>query len=467
MVVLGSALFALFNVLEHSIEGVAVKPVGGWLLTPFVVLLGAIALMPFVNRHWWEHNYPKVSYALGALVVLSYVFLVDNIPRLLLTFHEYVSFIALIGSLFVVAGGIHLKIKGKSAPYENVILLGFGAIISNVLGTTGASMLLIRPYLRINKFRIKPYHVVFFIFIVSNIGGALTPIGDPPLFLGYLKGVPFFWVVTKVWHIWALAVGALLVIFFFVDSYYFKKASRVVQKEAMEPEEAEFSGLHNLAYLGIILGSVFISHPIMLREMIMAGAAFASYYTTKQEVHQRNEFNFIPIREVAILFAGIFATMIPALDWLELNSRSLGIVSPAQYYWGTGVLSSFLDNAPTYLNFLSAAFGLHGASVDNLQHMEAMLGLATAESLGLSNPLQPGAFRISADSWQYVQAISVAAVFFGASTYIGNGPNFMVKSIAGQANIRMPSYFGYIAKYTVPILLPVFAVVWYLFFRGL
>lgn len=466
MVILGSALFALFNVLDQSIGGFMVKPVSGWLVTPFIMLLGAIALMPFINRSWWEHNYPKVSYALGALVVLFYVFFVENVPRLLLTFHEYVSFIALIGSLFVVAGGIHIRIKGKSAPYENVILLGFGAVISNLLGTTGASMLLLRPYLRINKFRIRPYHVVFFIFIVSNIGGALTPIGDPPLFLGYLKGVPFFWVVTRVWHIWALAVAALLAIFFFVDSYYFRKASSAVQKEAMEPDKTEFSGLHNLAYLGIILGSVFIAKPVMLREMIMAGAAFASFYTTKQEVHHRNEFNFIPIREVAVLFAGIFATMIPALDWLELNSQSLGIVSPAQYYWGTGALSSFLDNAPTYLNFLSAAFGLHGASVDNLSHMQAMLGLAAAESLGLSSPLQPGAFRITSDSWQYVQAISVGAVFFGANTYIGNGPNFMVKSIAEQAGIRMPSFFGYIAKYTVPILLPVFAVVWYLFFRG-
>lgn len=464
LVILGGAFYAGFNILEHQIEGVEIKPVAGWLVTPFIMLLGAIAIMPFINRHWWEHNYPKVSYALGAVVILIYIFSIDNVPRLLLTFHEYVSFISLIGSLFVVAGGIHLKIKGKSAPYENVILLGTGAVISNLLGTTGASMLLIRPYLRINKFRIRPYHVIFFIFIVSNVGGALTPIGDPPLFLGYLKGVPFFWVVTRVWHIWALAVAALLVVFFFVDTYYFRKASEAVQKEALEGEQAEFSGLHNLFYLAIILGSVFISHPIMLRELIMWGAAFASYYTTREEIHQRNDFNFIPIKEVAILFAGIFATMIPALDWLELNSQSLGIVTPAQYYWGTGALSSFLDNAPTYLNFLSAAFGLHGASVDNIHHMNAILGLASTESLGLANPLQPNAFPITAESWRYVQAISVAAVFFGANTYIGNGPNFMVKSIAEQAKIEMPTFFGYIVKYTIPILLPIFAVIWYLYF---
>lgn len=465
LILLGVALFGLFNFFEHTIENVEIKPVEGWSVTPFVLLLASIAFVPFINRHWWEHNYPKVSYALGALVVIFYVTVVDNTPRLLLTFHEYVSFISLIGSLFVVSGGIHLRIRGKAAPYENVALLGFGAVISNFLGTTGASMLLIRPYLRINRFRIKPYHVVFFIFIVSNVGGALTPIGDPPLFLGYLKGVPFFWVVTRVWHIWALTIAALLAIFFVIDTYNFKKALKEVRREAMEPDQPEISGLHNILYLAVILGAVFISHPIMLRELIMWGAAFASYYTTKTDVHKKNDFNFIPIREVAILFAGIFATMIPALDWLELNSSSLGIVSPAQYYWGTGALSSFLDNAPTYLNFLSATFGLHGASVDNALHMKAILGLSTPEALGLANPLRPDVFVIGSETWRYVQAISVSAVFFGACTYIGNGPNFMVKSIAEQSKIDCPSFFGYVVKYTIPVLLPVYAVVWYLYFR--
>ena len=463
---LGLGLFALFNLTEHIFENAEIKPVSGWLVTPFVLLLASIAIVPFINRHWWEHHYPKVSYALGALVVLYYVLSLDNVPRLLLTFHEYVSFISLIGSLFVVSGGIHLRVRGKSAPWENVLLLGTGAVISNFLGTTGASMLLIRPYLRVNRFRIRPYHVVFFIFIVSNVGGALTPIGDPPLFLGYLKGVPFFWVVGRVWEIWAFAMVLLLAVFFVIDSYSFKAAAKRVQKEAQLPDHPEFTGLHNLFYLGVILASVFISHPLMLREMLMWGAAFASYYTTKKAIHEKNEFNFIPIREVAILFMGIFATMIPALDWLELNSQSLGIITPGQYYWGTGILSSFLDNAPTYLNFLSAAFGLHGASVDNVHHMEAILGLATPQALGLANPLQPGVFAINADSWRYVQAISVGAVFFGACTYIGNGPNFMVKSIAEQAKIDCPSFFGYVVKYALPVLIPIFALVWYVYLRG-
>ncbi|MGH2566969.1 MAG: sodium:proton antiporter, partial [Bacteroidota bacterium] len=391
---------------------------------------------------------------------------VDNVPRLLLTFHEYISFISLIGSLFVVAGGINIRIRGTSAPYENVILLTVGAVISNFLGTTGASMLLIRPYLRVNKHRIRPYHVVFFIFIVSNVGGALTPIGDPPLFLGYLKGVPFFWIITRVWEIWLFALALLLLAFFAFDTYYFRRESEKQQQADLRPEAWEASGLHNIFFLLVILGSVFIEQPVMLREVLMWGAAIASYYTTKKEVHHKNDFNFIPIQEVAILFAGIFATMIPALDWLELNSQQLGIVTTGQYFWGTGILSSFLDNAPTYLNFLSAAFGLHGASVDNLQHMHVMLDMATPESFGLSNPLQQGAFAVTSDTWRYVQAISIGAVFFGANTYIGNGPNFMVKSIAEQTNISMPSFFGYVVKYTIPILIPIFLLVWFFFFSS-
>lgn len=464
LLVLGLALFAFFSFFEHDLENVEIKPVPLWAVAPFVLLLGSIAVAPFINRHWWEHNYPTVSYALGALVVLYYIAIVDNVPRLLLTFHEYISFISLIGSLFVVAGGINIRIRGKAAPYENTLLLAVGAVISNFLGTTGASMLLIRPYLRINKYRIKPYHVVFFIFIVSNIGGALTPIGDPPLFLGYLKGVPFFWVVGRVWEIWLLVVGLVLLVFFLIDTYYFKKETTKEQLAALKPDEPEVSGLHNIFFLLVILGSVFIEHPVMLREVLMWGAAIASYYTTKKEVHAKNEFNFIPIQEVAILFAGIFATMIPALDWLQLNSRALGVTTPGQYFWDTGLLSSFLDNAPTYLNFLSAEFGLHGANVDNPVHMKIMLGIITPEQAGLPNPLVEGARQITPDTWHYIQAISLGAVFFGACTYIGNGPNFMVKSIAEQAGVECPSFFGYVVKYTIPILLPIFTLVWYLFF---
>lgn len=461
----GGALiaFGLFNLMAHYLESVEILPVPWYAATPFVLLLLSIAILPFINRHWWERRYPVVAFTLGAVIVLYYIFVVQNSSRLFLTFYEYISFISLIGSLFVVSGGIHLRIQGKATPWENVSLLGIGAVISNILGTTGASMLLIRPYIRGNRYRIRAYHVIFFIFIVSNIGGALTPIGDPPLFLGYLKGIPFFWLIDKAWYIWAFTVGLVLAIFYVIDSYNFKQVPSKLQASALHPEESAVSGLQNVVFLLIILGAVFIEKPILMREVLMWSAAIASYYTTNREVHRKNEFNFVPIKEVAILFAGIFATMIPALDWLELNSRLLGIVTPVQYFWATGSLSAFLDNAPTYLNFLSAAFGLHGASLENSPHVHAILGLSTPAALGLANPIQPDSYEITTQTWRYVLAISLGAVFFGALTYIGNGPNFMVKSIAEQSKIPMPTFFGYLIKYSIPVLIPVFILVWLLF----
>ena len=328
-------------------------------------------------------------------------------------------------------------------------------------------MLLIRPYLRVNRYRIKGYHVVFFIFLVSNIGGALTPIGDPPLFLGFLKGIPFFWITSRMVPIWLLAVGLLLLIFYLLDSFYFHKLSKTVQHQAAELDEPEVAGLHNIIFLFIILAAVFLEPPapLLLREIIMWGAALGSYYTTKKQIHEKNDFNFLPIKEVAILFAGIFATMVPALDWLELNAANLNLVTPEQYYWTSGLLSSVLDNAPTYLSFLTAAFGLHGAHIDNLQHMHLILGLTTPTAAGLPNPLQTHALLLTSDTWKYVQAVSAGAVFFGAMTYIGNGPNFMVKSIAEQAKVPCPSFVNYVAKYSFPILLPVFVIVWWIFFH--
>ncbi len=460
-------VMVIYNFFGYYLEEVKIVPVNVWFIAPFLLLLLSIAVMPFVNRHWWEKNYPLVVYALGFIVILYYAFSLSNAPRLFLTSYEYISFISLIGSLFVVSGGIHVRIPGKSTPVGNVALLATGAVIANILGTTGASMLLIRPFLRMNKYRIKGYHIVFFIFLVSNIGGALTPIGDPPLFLGYLKGIPFFWIIPRVSEIWVLTVGLVLLVFYLIDLYNFRKGSAHFRKANIEVEEPEVSGLHNIVFLLIILAAVFIEPPapLMLREVIMWSAALASFYTTKKEIHAKNDFNFIPIKEVAILFAGIFATMIPALDWLELNAASIGIVTPGQYFWGSGILSSVLDNAPTYLNFLTAAFGLHGANVDNVQHMNLMLCLTTPAAVGLPNPLHSGAMEITAQTWRYVQAISLGAVFFGANTYIGNGPNFMVKSIAEQSGVDCPSFFGYIVKYSLPILIPIFAFIWYLFFR--
>lgn len=451
--------FQISDVFSIKYEIVPVNPV---MITPFVVLLISIAVMPFINRDWWEHNYPIVSFGLGAISVIYYFLILKNAPRMINTAIEYFSFISLLISLFVVSGGVHIRVKGKSTPLANVILLGIGSIISNLLGTTGASMVLIRPYIRLNRYRISGYHIVFFIFIVSNIGGMLTPIGDPPLFLGYLKGVPFFWVISRVWYIWLIVVGLLLFIFYLIDRHNYKK----FQEKNIEfnGEEAVVEGLHNLIFLALILGAVFLEEPI--REIVMLSCAVASYLTTKREIHQRNDFNFAPIKEVAILFAGIFATMVPALDWLELNAEKLGLIHPGEFFWAAGALSSFLDNAPTYLNFLSAAFGLHGLSVDNPIHMKAMLGMLSPNDLSHLQILHnSNVLPITHETWKYVQAISVGSVMFGAMTYIGNGPNFMVKSIAEQANVKMPSFFGYMVKYSIPILIPIFTFIWFVFFK--
>jgi Na+/H+ antiporter NhaD/arsenite permease-like protein len=317
----------------------------------------------------------------------------------------------------------------------------------------------------VNRYRISGYHIVFFIFIVSNIGGLLTPIGDPPLFLGYLKGVPFFWVITRVWLIWIIAVSFLLLIFYIIDYYNYKKLPDDMEHEVeAEGEHAYVEGLHNSFFLMLIIGAVFLNEPV--REMVMIFAAAMSYFTTKKQIHEKNQFTFTPIQEVAILFAAIFATMVPALDWLELNALSLGISEPGHYYWCSGILSAILDNAPTYLNFLSASFGLHGLSVDNPLHMQAMLGMLTSPQIDHLQFLQATHLKpLTMESWKYIQAISAGAVMFGAMTYIGNGPNFMVKSIAEHQNVKTPHFVEYIFVYSLPVLIPLFLVIWFIFFR--
>ncbi|HUA67182.1 MAG TPA: sodium:proton antiporter [Candidatus Saccharimonadales bacterium] len=410
-----------------------------WMILPFVLLLGAIALLPLLTASWWLRHYPKVALGLGAITLGYYLLVLRNMDRVLHVAHDYVSFIALIGSLFVVSGGIHINVKGEATPLTNVIYLFIGAVLANFLGTTGAAMLLIRPWIRMNKYRVTAHHIVFFIFIVANVGGCLTPIGDPPLFLGYLQGIPFWWVLEHCWTMWLVGVGILLAIFYVMDRLNFVRAPREIREEETAHEAWKFDGLANLFFLAMILGAVFINKPIFLREGIMLAAALGSYFTTAKSVHEANRFHFHPIQEVAILFVGIFITMIPALDWLDLNARELLGAHPAPgiFYFGTGVLSSVLDNAPTYLSFLSALFGTSGAK--------------TIAELLSGYPLN-------------LIAISVGAVFFGAATYIGNGPNFMVKAIADHEKVHTPTFPGYIGKFTVPFLLPMLVVVWLIFF---
>ncbi len=467
-----------------GIEAVTPNP---WMILPFGVLLAAIALAPLAFPGWWHRHYPKVALALGAVTLGYYLLGLHAHERVLHTAHEYVSFIALIGSLFVVAGGIHLSVEGEATPGKNVLFLLVGAVIANVLGTTGAAMLLIRPWLRMNKYRLTAHHVVFFIFIVANVGGCLTPIGDPPLFLGYLKGVPFWWVAEHCWPMWLTGVGLLLAIFYVLDRRNFRRAPPEVRaRETGAGERWQFRGRRNLLFLAVILGAVFLEHPPLLREAIMVAAAVASWRLTPRPVHEANDFNFAPIREVAILFIGIFATMMPALDWLQGHARDFGQASPGLFYWASGALSSVLDNAPTYLSFLSAEMGLF-APAEMVRAVQAALAgtasvsgkvAATVVELREHFPAEVAAGAVPIEHIQvatllgvtaynrYLVAISIGSVFFGAATYIGNGPNFMVKSIAEHQKAHVPGFLGYVFRFTLPFLLPVLAVVWWVFFRG-
>jgi Na+/H+ antiporter NhaD/arsenite permease-like protein len=466
------------------------------MVAPFVLLLLAIVVMPFILKHHWENHYPKVAIGLGLVTVSYYVAILHNMPRMLLSLVEYTGFMALIGSLYVIAGGIHIKMTRRSTPAVNTGLLALGAILANLIGTTGASMLLIRPFLQINKHRVAPYHIVFFIFLVSNIGGVLTPIGDPPLFLGYLKGVPFFWLMQRpqVLLSWLLCVGVLLALFFLIDSSNFRQHKTDVAR--LTSDRIELAGSHNFLWLFVIIALVLaqkaeslkgVEHWSMLVSLgnalgwsaarasedfitllislLMIGTAALSYKFANPGALKENKFNFAPLREVGFLFAGIFATMVPALDLLEKHSADVGITTVRQFYWGSGLLSVVLDNAPTYLNFLTAAFGLQHLSLENPVHVNALLHPEIINQYSPARLLDLGLHRLDPNAWKYVVAVSLGSVFFGAVSYIGNGPNFMVKSIAESAGVKCPSFFGYVIKYALPILIPLFALVSWLFLR--
>jgi Na+/H+ antiporter NhaD/arsenite permease-like protein len=461
-----------------------------WMILPFGMLLAAIAVGPLFFSKWWNRHYAKVAFGLGAIVVAYYFTGLHASGRVWNTAHEYVSFIALIGSLYVVSGGIHINVKGEATPFVNTLFLLVGAVLANILGTTGASMLLIRPWLRMNKYRVTGHHVVFFIFIVSNVGGCLTPIGDPPLFLGYLMGVPFWWVAKNCLPMWATGISILLIMFFAVDYRNYLRAPGRIRAELTSPHEQwRFEGLGNVLFLLIILAAVFIHEPVFLREGLMAAAALGSFFLTRKRVHEANHFTFHPINEVAVLFIGIFATMMPALDWLQLNAGKMEVANSTFFYWGSGILSGVLDNAPTYLCFLKTIFGRfvdphvvtqvsdlvqsHGANLAAMpdEIRQTFLALQKYHAADLASgkigtdQIEVAYLLGNAQLNQHIAAISVGAVFFGASTYIGNGPNFMVKSIAVHQKIHTPSFISYVLNYTFPFLLPMLLVVWWFFFR--
>lgn len=431
-------------------------------VAPFALLLLSIAVFPLMNPHWWEHNKNKgiIAGVLGVpVVVYLLTFGHSGLEAIEHAGKEYISFLTLLGSLFVISGGIYVRGSLKGSPFVNTAFLGLGAAIASFIGTTGASMLLIRPLLRANEKRTRVAHVVvFFIFVVSNCGGLLTPLGDPPLFLGFLKGVPFEWTL-QLWPQWLTVNAALLTVFLIWDSLAFRREPPVSAEALVSttaPEKFGIEGLHNFLGLAAIVAIIYSSGqgygnggqpwPFGVQEGLMLVATAACYALTQAEIRSRNRFGFGPIIEVAVLFAGIFITMIPALAILNVNGKNLGIHSPAQFFWWTGLLSSFLDNAPTYLTFAVTACGIHNVDAESGRYLAEFLAL----------PASTGAARILA-------AIACGSVFMGANTYIGNGPNFMVKAIAEENNVRMPGFFGYMA-YSCSILVPILVGITFLFF---
>jgi Na+/H+ antiporter NhaD/arsenite permease-like protein len=444
-----------------------------WLVIPFVLLLLMIATGPLFFEHFWHKNYPVVAFSLAFLVAAYYGLVLHDGDSVIHAAAEYVQFIALLAGLFMASGGILIKVDKEGTAMTNVMLLLIGAVLANLIGTTGASMLLIRPFIRLNKDRIKPYHIIFFIFMVSNVGGSLTPVGDPPLFLGFLKGVPFAWTITHNIVPWAFASFCLAAVFFIVDSRNKSNDASTIEYTG----KVSIQGGKNFLWIAIVIGAVFIDPNVFpwvpslqmelhghltklsyVREVIMLSVAALSYYFADEDALKGNEFEFEPIKEVAFIFIGIFFTMIPALaivaDFAQVNPD---LISLNMLYWGTGALSGVLDNAPTYVNFLTAGISSAGGSVSDMSQV--------ADYAHGTGKFADTLVATETSSIVRLTAISVASVFFGAMTYIGNAPNFMVKSIAEQVGVQMPAFFSYVLKFSIPILLPILFLVWLIFFH--
>ncbi len=460
-----------------------------WTGLPFVGILLSIALFPLLAPKFWHHHYDKVSlfwavaFALPFLVVfrgeavyeILHIYLVDYIP-----------FIILLWGLYTVSGGILLRGRLHGTPALNTLLLAIGTALASWMGTTGAAMLLIRPLIKANSTRAHKKHIViFFIFLVANIGGALTPLGDPPLFLGFLHGVPFFWTFNILPHMLVASV-ILLGIFYLLDNVYYRRESaevkaagrkagrtqgdRTAAGAAGEKNAIRLDGAHNFIYLVGILGAVLLSgkwhggsftflgvHLYVqneVRDVLILLMGFLSIVTTRKQVRKDHNFTWEPIKEVAFLFAGIFMTILPVLAILRAGERGdlapliSAVSEPYHYFWVTGALSSFLDNAPTYLTFFNLALGRLGIPESAVKPI--LLGV-------LQDPN-------SAHFVAYLKGISAGAVFFGANTYIGNAPNFMVRSISEENRVKMPSFFGFML-WSVGILVPIFLLVTLIFFR--
>jgi len=438
-----------------------------WSVIPFVGILLSIAIFPLVAPHFWHQHFPKVSAAWALIFAVPFLIVYggEGFHEIVHTYiTDYIPFIILLWGLFTAAGGIYIQGSLKGRPLVNTVLILIGTFFASWIGTTGAAMVMIRPLLRANDERKHKVHtVIFFIFLVANIGGSLTPLGDPPLFLGFLHHVPFFWTFNLIPHLGFVA-GILLIMYFIIDTMMYQK-EEVKFEDQPETENVPIRilGAHNLFWLLGIMGAVLISGvwqpgdvnilgvetgiQDLMRDGFIILMGVLSLVTTRKEIHEKNEFSWFPIKEVAYLFAGIFMTIIPAIAILRAGSAGAfdfvmeAMKSPVHYFWITGALSGFLDNAPTYLTFFNTALGNFYAGLPEPQAVASLIGTHKI----------------------YLEAISIGAVFFGALSYIGNAPNFMVKSIAEERGIDMPSFFGYIAKYSLVILVPVFILVTLIF----
>ena len=455
-------IVAADGVMPLTSEAAVHAPPPIFTVIPFVVLLLAIALMPVIRPHFWHRWYPAVAIGLGALTAGYYLIGRGEFYPLAHVGFEYVTFISLLACLYVCSGGVVLGIGGRGRPWSNTAMLLFGGVIANLIGTTGASMLLIRPFLRANRGRLRPYHVVFFIFIVSNVGGSLTPIGDPPLLLGFLRGIDFFRFFELNFFPWLLAMSLLLTMFFCFDVLN----KRNSQTLAAFRDLPYVQGWSHIGLLLLTVGVVFLDpaklswlpaihyhghHFSFVRELLMLGIAVVAFKTANPERLRINDFTIEPIREVGFLFVGIFLTMIPALELIRSSAEAGSIMgfplTVSTFYLGTGIFSAVLDNAPTFIAFLAGMEGRFGLTVAQIGH--------STDPIVISS----------------LSACAVASVFFGAMTYIGNGPNLMVKAIAesarddnGQLLVEVPSLHGYFLKYSLPLLTPVLLVVWLVFY---
>jgi Na+/H+ antiporter NhaD/arsenite permease-like protein len=443
---------------------------------PFAILLGMVAILPLMaaTEAWWGKNGNKALVAglCSAAGVVLYLGPTGDWAKLLDTLLEYLTFMALLGSLYVVCGGIHIVGTYSGTPGRNVLFLLGGAVLANLMGTTGASMILIRPLLRANRHRHDNAHIViFFIFIVSNAGGLLTPLGDPPLYLGFLQGVPFAW-TFRLLPQWTFLLTLVLGVFYLVDGRYFARESKELRQTLDQATPGgrgiQVEGWRNVlflfALLGVILASGYIIQPAfsrlygaevgrlcseMFQIVLMIGIALMSFDLTAPHMYKvkgriisayaNNDFTTAAIIEVGILFFGIFGAMLPTLAVLQAKGPSLGVEAPWQYFWGSGTLSSFLDNAPTYLTFATLAASKSGVSLRDFSELAARFP-------------------------RLLEAVACGSVFMGANSYIGNGPNFMVKAIADHSKVKMPSFFGYML-WSMAVLVPIFVIETLVFFR--